>query len=118
MLPETADVSTYAEVLREASRGVPAVVEVRYRHAITDQDQFEMSPGFDNFAPVRKGQILARDRNGPVCVRESGLMLLPLYQGKGEDGFFIARPVRMFWLRLSALLRRLASTYSCTGSPA
>ena len=34
-------------------------------------------------------------------------MLLPLYQGKGEDGFFIARPVRMFWLRLSGFLRRL-----------
>ncbi len=34
-------------------------------------------------------------------------MLLPLYQGKGEDGFFIARPLRTFWLHLSAFLRRI-----------
>ena len=105
--PNAADITSYADVLHEASRGVPPVVEVRYRHAITEQDEFEMDPGFDNFAPVRKGQIVARDRNGPVRVREAGLMLLPLYQGKGEDGFFIARPVRLFWLRLSKLLRRL-----------
>ena len=66
-----------------------------------------MLPGFDNFVPVKKGQIVAHDRNGPVSTRESGMMLLPLYQGKGEDGFFVARPVRLFWLRLSALLRHL-----------
>jgi succinylglutamate desuccinylase len=108
MLPsDAADVRAYSEVLQEASRGVPPVVEVRYRHAITDEDEFEMLPGFDNFVAVEKGQIVAHDRNGPVQAREDGLMLLPLYQGKGEDGFFIARPVRMFWLRLSGLVRRL-----------
>ena len=58
-------------------------------------------------AQVEEGQIVAHDRNGPVRAQESGLILLPLYQGKGEDGFFIARPLRMFWLRLSAFLRRL-----------
>ena len=31
--------------------------------------------------------------------------MLPLYQGKGEDGFFIAREIRPFWLRISAFLR-------------
>jgi len=34
-------------------------------------------------------------------------MLLPLYQGIGEDGFFLAREVRRGWLRVSSLLRRL-----------
>lgn len=107
LLPDAADVSGYADVLRETSRGVPSVIEVRYRHAIHDQDDFEMLPGFDNFVPVAKGQIVAHDRNGPIRAQESGLMLLPLYQGKGEDGFFIARPLRVFWLHLSAFLRRL-----------
>jgi succinylglutamate desuccinylase len=104
---DAADGHVSAEVLREASRGVPSIIEVLYRHAINDQDRFEMLPGFNNFVPVEKDQVVAHDRNGPVHAPESGLMLLPLYQGKGEDGFFIARPVRMFWLRLSALLRRL-----------
>ena len=107
MAPQATNVTPYAEVLRETSRGVPSVVEVRYRHAITEEDEFQMIPGFDNFAPVRKGEVVAHDRNGPVHAKETGLMLLPLYQGKGEDGFFIARPVRMFWLRLSSFLRRL-----------
>jgi succinylglutamate desuccinylase len=94
------------ELLRAASQGVPSVIEVRYRHAIEEQDDFEMLPGFDNFVGVTKGQVVAKDRRGPVRAPESGLILLPLYQGKGEDGFFIARPVQKFWLRLSAFLRR------------
>jgi len=105
--PDAADVSVYANLLREQSRGVPPVIEVRYRHAISERDEFEMLPGFDNFTRVEEGQVVARDRNGLIRSRESGLMLLPLYQGKGEDGFFIARPVHVFWLSLSALLRRL-----------
>lgn len=107
LAPDAVEGRVYAGVLREASRGVPPVIEVRYRHAIDDQDGFEMLPGVHNFAPVEKGQVVAHDRNGPVHARESGLMLLPLYQGKGEDGFFIARPLRTFWLYLSAFLRGL-----------
>ncbi len=108
LVPEDRDDSRpYETILRETSRGVPPVIEVRYRHAIEPQDGFEMLPGFDNFVPIEKGQVVAHDRSGPIRASESGLMLLPLYQGKGEDGFFIARPVRVFWLRLSSLLRRL-----------
>ena len=33
--------------------------------------------------------------------------MLPLYRGQGDDGFFLGRDVKPFWLRLSALLRRL-----------
>jgi succinylglutamate desuccinylase len=93
--------------LREASRGIPRVIEVRLRHAITPVDQFRMEPGFSNFHPVRKGELLARDEHGLVLAPESGRVLLPLYQGKGNDGFFIAREVRGFWLKLSFLLRQL-----------
>jgi hypothetical protein len=32
---------------------------------------------------------------------------MPLYQKLGDDGFFLAREVKRFWLRLSAALRRL-----------
>jgi succinylglutamate desuccinylase len=96
----------FAEFLREASRGVPPVVEVRHRHPVNDDDEFRMQPGYDNFAPVGQDEVVAHDRRGDVRSPESGLMLLPLYQGKGDDGFFIARPVHMLWLRLSGLIRR------------
>jgi len=35
------------------------------------------------------------------------MVLLPLYQALGDDGFFLGREVRSFWLKLSAMLRRL-----------
>ena len=81
--------------------------EVRYRHAITPADEFEMKPGFNNFYPVRPGDVVAHDRNGPVLAIEKGLILMPLYQKLGEDGFFIGREISPFWLWLSGILRRL-----------
>jgi hypothetical protein len=83
------------------------VVEVRHRHAIGPDDDFQMEPGFRNFQPVRRGQVLARDRTGEITAVETGLILLPLYQTLGDDGFFLGREVKQFWLSLSALLRKL-----------
>ena len=79
--------------------------EVRYRHAISEQDEFEMIPGFRNFDLVSVGDVLAKDRNGPVEALESGLLLMPLYQKLGNDGFFIGREISPFWLWLSGILR-------------
>jgi len=95
------------ELLREAARGVPPVIEVRHRHAISNGDGFRMQPGYFNFRPVREGELLAHDRQGPIHSPADGLILLPLYQGQGDDGFFVSRKVPPFWLSLSALLRRL-----------
>jgi hypothetical protein len=36
---------------------------------------------------------------------ESGLMLIPLYQALGDDGFFVARVVA-FWLGVSRVMRK------------
>jgi len=80
---------------------------VRHRHAIAPEDAFQMEPGFRNFQPVRRGQVLAKDRRGKITARESGLILLPLYQKLGDDGFFLGREVKQFWLGLSAMLRKL-----------
>ncbi len=81
------------------------VFEVRYRHAISIEDNFEMDPGFNNFDQVVRGELLGKDRNGPVVARESGVLLMPLYQRLGEDGFFIGREISAFWLWLSGVLR-------------
>jgi succinylglutamate desuccinylase len=95
------------EMLREAARGLPRITEVRYRHAIRPREEFRMTPGFRNFQPIRKGEILGESRDGPVRAKESGVVLLPLYQALGDDGFFVGREVRSLWLKLSALLRSI-----------
>lgn len=87
--------------------GGSRIVEVRHRHAITAEDEFKMEADFVNFQKVRRGQILARNVIGPIRAIESGMVLLPLYQELGDDGFFLARTVKPFWLNLSAFLRRL-----------
>jgi|CXWL01.1.fsa_nt_gi succinylglutamate desuccinylase len=82
-----------------------SIIEVRHREAITDEDGFEMDPGYNNFDPIRKGQVLAKNKYGPIRAVESGMVLMPLYQKLGNDGFFIGREISPFWLWLSGLLR-------------
>ena len=84
-----------------------SIVEVRYREAISEGDEFEMLPGFNNFDPIRKGQVLARNGQGDIRAVESGMILMPLYQKLGSDGFFIGRKVSRFWLWLSSILRNI-----------
>jgi len=95
------------ERLERAGRGLPHIMEIRYRHAISEADQFKMRPGYANFTPIEKGEHLADDARGGVHAREAGLMLMPLYQPQGTDGFFLGREVKAFWLHLSAVVRRL-----------
>ncbi|MTI22201.1 aspartoacylase [Fulvivirga sp. RKSG066] len=82
------------------------VYEVRYRHAIASGEHFTMNPGFVNFQSVKKDQALAINGQGSVKSPEKGLIFMPLYQSKGDDGFFIIRKIRWVWLKFSAVLRR------------
>lgn len=97
----------HREHLRRASAGVPPIVEIAHRHAITAEDRFVMAPGFSNFTPVHKGMLLAHDKNGEIRAERACRMLLPLYQALGDDGYFLARPVRRFWLEVARWLRWL-----------
>ncbi|MBX3464844.1 MAG: succinylglutamate desuccinylase/aspartoacylase family protein [Planctomycetes bacterium] len=108
MLPVgSIDLAPYREQLRQAGGGAPPIVEIVLRHAITPEDRFRMEPGFVNFAPVERGGLLAHDRRGAIRSPVRGHVLLPLYQALGDDGFFLARSVRPFWLHLARWLRRL-----------
>lgn len=93
--------------LDDEAGSVPHIVEVRYRHPVSPDDWFRMDPGWTNFKPVRKGQVVAMDRNGPIVAPNDGRMLMPLYQDQGAEGFFVVERVHSFWLQLSASLRRL-----------
>jgi succinylglutamate desuccinylase len=97
--------TVYEENLK-AAMGKHKIVEIRYRRAITEADEFVMEPGFETFQSVKKGDVLAHDKNGPIKASETGLILMPLYQALGGDGFFLGREVAVFWLWLSRLLRK------------
>src|SRR5690606_21449069 len=87
-LPE---LPTHEQRLEQAAQGLPRAVEIVYRHGIRPEDEFRMDPGFRNFQPLRRGQRLGVDRDGEIGAPSGGRILMPLYQGLGEDGFFIAR---------------------------
>ncbi len=65
--------------------------DIIHRHGITDGDGFVMNPGYENFCPVHKGQVLAHDDNGEIRSPKDGHLFMPLYQNDGSDGFFIIR---------------------------
>jgi len=104
------ELERHRERLANSARNLPAVVELRYRYGIAAGAAFEMLPGFQNFQPVRRGELLARIDSGAgaaeVASPLSGRMLMPRYQTLGDDGFFLGREVRPMWLKLSGLLRR------------
>lgn len=86
---------------------LPHFVEVVHRHAIAPEDAFVMEPGFSNLAPARRGQLLARDAHGEIRAEHDGVVMLPLYQKHGADGFFWGRPLSRTSLALGSALRRL-----------
>lgn len=100
--------ATAAYALLDRRRAdLPRVIEVVSRHAITAEDAFVMEPGFANIARARMGQLLARTRHGEVRAPKDGMVILPLYQGQGADGFFWGRAMSPARLRVSEALRRV-----------
>lgn len=86
------DVESHHEtILQRYARKLPKVVELLYVHRIRSGDAFQMLPNFKNFQAVRKGQPLARDIHGWIVAPEDALILMPLYQKQGSDGFFLVK---------------------------
>ena len=104
---DIANMSQLTQNFEKRVHGVPAIVEIRYRHNVDEHDDFRMEPGFENLGPVAEGQLIAHDVRGEVRAIESGRILMPLYQRQGNDGFFIVRKIRPFWLGVAARMRRL-----------
>ncbi|MFK8104728.1 MAG: succinylglutamate desuccinylase/aspartoacylase family protein [Saprospiraceae bacterium] len=83
-------------ILIEYSKDLPKVAELITIHSIKSKDQFQMTPNYKNFQAVKKGTILANDQHGPIRAQEDGLVLMPLYQQQGDDGFFLVKEVLGF----------------------
>ena len=102
------DLAGHRARLAAATAGIPPVVEIRHRHELEPSEPFEMVGQLANFSEVRRDQLLARSgRSGDIRARMAGILLLPRYQGQGDDGFFLGRRVNPLWLSLSSWLRRL-----------
>lgn len=87
------EVDHYEKKLRAISDQLPAKVKALYRHWVERDDEFVMKPGFTNFQKVEKGQLLARDKHGPIFAPTSGMIFMPLYQDSGNDGFFLVQEI-------------------------
>ncbi|MDC0231059.1 succinylglutamate desuccinylase/aspartoacylase family protein [Aureispira] len=87
--------SKHDELLIERSKGLPLEANLIYVHPVKPEDDFKMTSTkiYNNFDLVHNGEVLATDINGEVKAPYSGLILMPLYQEQGEDGFFIIQPL-------------------------
>ncbi len=81
--------------------------EIDYRFQIQKTDSFKMLNGFKNFEKVSLNQPLAIRNNQKIKAGMDGLIFMPLYQDKGDDGFFIVTKISRYWLKLSTVVRKL-----------
>lgn len=92
---EESDVRTlHDELLASESASLPPHTRLVYTHQIEAADQFQMQAGFDNFSPIKKGDLLGQDVRGAVLAPTDGYLLMPLYQKQGKEGFFIVQDIQ------------------------
>ncbi len=92
--------------LKKASENEAEISEVVHLHKILEGENFKMLNGFKSFQNIKKGTLLAISNNREIVSKHNGTLFMPLYQDVGDDGFFIIRRIRPFFLSLSAVLRR------------
>ena len=86
------EIKFHDERLKKSTETLPHFCHLLHHHLIEEGDNFEMHEGFENFQRISKGQPLARDKHGEIASPFDGFILMPLYQKKGSDGFFIVYP--------------------------
>ena len=87
------DLEKHKAILAKLGENRPHLVNFLYRHPVAIEDEFVMKEGYKNFQLITKGEHLANDKNGKIIAPFGGMILMPLYQKQGEDGFFIVEEV-------------------------
>jgi succinylglutamate desuccinylase len=93
---ELEKISCYPECVdRFVKKNAPdqKTFEIVYRHEIKDGDSFKMQPGYENFQPIKKGELLAMSNGKEIKSEWDAFIFMPLYQSQGNDGFFIIEEV-------------------------
>lgn len=83
--------SPQESILQKSFSELPRVTRLIHAHHIKPGDTFKMRPGYVNFQRVGAGEHLADDIHGPVLSPANSLILMPLYQPQGSDGFFLVQ---------------------------
>ncbi len=82
----------HTQILQSHSSGLPVMSKLNFIYKVNDPEIFSMIPGFKNFQEIKQGTKLAIDANKIVYSPQDALILMPLYQKKGHDGFFLVTP--------------------------
>lgn len=81
-------------ILIEYSKPLPKVVDILSKYEIKHSGSFVMNPGYNNFQSVKAGEHLAVDGSEDVFCETDALILMPLYQRRGNDGFFLVKEIK------------------------
>lgn len=100
------DYDEYYNTLVSESNQNKEIFEVVYLHRLLNGKDFKMKPNFKSFQNVKKGEQLATEQNKIIESPYSAKIFMPLYQRKGDEGFFIIRKIHPFFLRLSEVIRK------------
>jgi succinylglutamate desuccinylase len=90
--PQDVD-NKHEKILRGYAKNLPKAVELLSVYKIAAKDTFIMQPNYINFQAVKKGELLAYHNGEAVICPEDCLILMPLYQNKGTDGFFLVKVI-------------------------
>lgn len=81
-------------ILIEYSKPLPKVVDILSKYEIKHSGSFVMNSGYNNFQAVKAGEHLAFDGTEDVFCESDALILMPLYQRRGNDGFFLVKEIK------------------------
>ena len=93
--------------LKFNANSLSEVFEVTHLHRIKHDEVFAMKPGFKSFQKIKKGTTIATSNTININWWCNAWLFMPLYQSKGEEGFFMIKPINPIFLKLSSVLRRL-----------
>lgn len=102
---EDANYEQHYQMLHRSTIDKKKFYEIIFRYRIDGTHIFKMNPGYTNFQRIQKHDSLAVYGEKVLKAPYSGRIFMPLYQGKGEDGFFVIREIPVFFLWLSKWFR-------------
>lgn len=91
--------------------------EIVFRQNLEPQDSFEMIGNFLNFHKLKKGERIAILNDEIISAPSGYRIFMPLYQKKGEDGYFYIKRISNFKLKVAKLIRRLGLEHLLTIFP-
>jgi succinylglutamate desuccinylase len=82
-------------ILQSYADGLPKLTKLVDHFRIGPDDQFKMKLGYKNFQKITRGELLATLNGEDIFASQDGMILMPLYQDQGEDGFFIVQEIKV-----------------------